>query len=66
MTARALVIAAYAVLALAAVFAELAGRTRRLGLVPVAALLDAVRATRVGRFVVLVAWAWLGWHLLAR
>jgi hypothetical protein len=63
MTARALVIAAYAALAVAAVALQLAGRAGRFGLVPVTVL---VRASRVGRFVVVVGWAWLGWHLLAR
>jgi Family of unknown function (DUF6186) len=66
MTARGLVIGAYAVLALAAVMLGLTGRAGRLGLVPVAVLLDGGRASRVGRLLVVAAWAWLGWHLLAR
>jgi hypothetical protein len=66
MTVRALVIGAYAVLALAAVVLGLTGRAGRLGLVPVAVLLDGGRASRVGRLLVVAAWAWLGWHLLAR
>lgn len=66
MTARALVVVAYAVLALAAVVLELAGRAGRLGLVRFTAMVDAVRASRTGRLAVALAWAWLGWHLLAR
>ena len=66
MTARALVILAYVVLASVAVALELAGRAGRLGLVPIAAVVDAVRASRTGRIVVALCWAWLGWHLLAR
>jgi hypothetical protein len=66
MTARALVNAAYAVLALSAVILELAGRAGRLGLVPLTAVVDAVRAYQAGRLVLVVGWAWLGWHLLAR
>jgi uncharacterized protein DUF6186 len=66
MTVRGLVIGAYAVLALAAVVLGLTGRAGRLGLVPVAVLLDGVHASRVGRLLVVAAWAWLGWHLLAR
>jgi hypothetical protein len=66
MTVRGLVIGAYAVLALAAVMLGLTGRAGRLGLVPVAVLLDGGRASRVGRLLVVAAWAWVGWHLLAR
>jgi hypothetical protein len=66
MTGRALVIAAYAVLAISAAGLELAGRAGRLGLVPVTAVVDAVRASPAGRLLVVVGWAWLGWHLLAR
>jgi Family of unknown function (DUF6186) len=66
MTARATIIAAYAALALAAVAVYLAGRARRFGLVPLGEVIDAVRASLVGRLVVALGWAWLGWHLLAR
>jgi Family of unknown function (DUF6186) len=66
MTTRALVVAAYAVLALSAVVLELAGRTGRGGLVPLAVVVDAVCASRVGRLLIALGWAWLGWHLLVR
>ncbi len=29
-------------------------------------LVDAMRPSRVGRLVLWLAWAWLGWHLLVR
>ena len=66
MTARALIIAAYAALALAAVALQLAGRPRRFGLVSLGDVIDAVRGSLPGRLVVALGWAWLGWHLLAR
>jgi hypothetical protein len=66
MTARALVIAAYAALALAAVALSVAGRARRFGLVPVGEVIDTVRGSLPGRLLVALGWAWLGWHLLAR
>jgi hypothetical protein len=66
MTVRGLVIGAYAVLALAGGGARADRARRELGLVPVAAVVDGVRTSRVGRLLVVAAWAWLGWHLLAR
>jgi hypothetical protein len=66
MTARAMIIAAYAALTLSAVALYLAGRARRYGLVPIGAVIDAVRRSLVGRILVALGWAWLGWHFLAR
>jgi hypothetical protein len=66
MTARTLTLAALATLALAAVLLAAGGRARRLGLVPVGEVLAAARSTLPGRLAVAIAWAWLGWHLLAR
>jgi hypothetical protein len=66
MTARAMIIAAYAALALSAVALHVAGRARRFGLVPLGEVIDAARASPAGRLVVALGWAWLGWHLLAR
>jgi len=31
-----------------------------------AGLLDALVATRTGRILTVLVWAWLGWHFLAR
>lgn len=66
MTARGLTVAGFAVLAVAAVALTLAGRAGRLGLAPPGTLLDALRAPRPARLAILLGWAWLGWHLLAR
>jgi hypothetical protein len=66
MTARAMIIGAYAALVLSAVGLYVAGGARRFGLLPLAAVIAAVRASPVGRLVVALGWAWLGWHLLAR
>jgi hypothetical protein len=66
MTVRALIIAAYAALTLSAVALYVAGRARRFGLVPLGEVIDAVRASLVGRLVVALGWGWLGWHFLAR
>jgi Family of unknown function (DUF6186) len=66
MSARSLIIAAYAALALSGLALLLAGRARRLGLVPLGGVIDALRASLPGRLVIALAWTWLGWHLLAR
>lgn len=66
MTARDLTIAGFTVLATVAAALTLAGRTGRLGLVRPGELLDAVRASAPARLAIVLAWAWLGWHLLAR
>ena len=66
MSARSLVIAAYAALALCGLALLLAGQARRLGLVPLGEVIDAVRASLPGRLLIALVWAWLGWHLLAR
>jgi hypothetical protein len=66
MTARWMITAAYAALAVSAVALELVGRARRLCLVPFGEVIGAVRVSPVGRLVLALGWAWLGWHLLAR
>jgi Family of unknown function (DUF6186) len=66
MTARWLIAAAYAALAVSAVALQLAGRARRLGLVPLGEVVAAVRGSLAGRLALGLGWAWLGWHLLAR
>ena len=66
MTARWTITAVYAALAVSAVALQLAGRARRLCLVPFGELVAAVRASPAGRLVLALGWAWLGWHLLAR
>ena len=66
MTARWMITAAYSALAASAVALELAGRARRLRLVPLGSVIAAVRMSPAGRLVLALGWAWLGWHLLAR
>ena len=66
MTARWMITAAYAALAVSAVALQLAGRARWLGLVPFGEVIAAVRVSPAGRLVLALGWAWLGWHLLAR
>lgn len=66
MSTRAVTIAGFAGLAVAALFLYLAGRGHRLGLAPVSDLTDAIRRWTPGRFLLALGWAWLGWHLLAR
>ena len=66
MTAGWMITAGYAALAGLAVALQLAGRARRLCLVPFGEVIAAVRVSLAGRFVLALGWAWLGWHLLAR
>jgi hypothetical protein len=66
MTARSLTIAGFALLAMVAATLTLAGRTGRLGLVPPGELLAALRSLLPARLAIVLAWAWLGWHFLAR
>ena len=61
----ALITAAYSALAASAVALQLAGRARRLRLVPLGSVIAAVRMAPAGRLVLALGWAWLGWHLLA-
>ena len=64
MTARTLTFAGYAVLAGAAVLLELVARRR--GGVNLGAVLRWLTARWPGRVVLLLGWAWLGWHLFVR
>jgi hypothetical protein len=65
-TTRAVTIAAYLAVAAVMVALYVAGRARRFGLAPLGEVVDAVRAFRSGRLVLIVCWAWVGWHFLAR
>ena len=58
--------AGFAVLALAGVTLFMASERGWFGLCSVGALLDVVRTSTPWRIALLAAWAWLGWHLLAR
>ncbi len=66
MSTRELTIAGFLVLAVAALGLYLLGRARRLGLAPLGDVTDTIRASTAGRFALASAWAWVGWHLLAR
>lgn len=64
MTSREITITGFAVLAGAMVLLAVLGR---LGLLSRAGtVLDALLSRRSTRLVVVLAWWWLGWHLLAR
>lgn len=61
---RTLTLAGYIVIVLAIVAYEVAARRR-----DAATLADAVTAfarTRIGRWLMLAGWLWLGWHLFVR
>jgi hypothetical protein len=66
MTMRVVTILGFALLGGAAVMLYLAGRTRWLGLIPLGDLVDVLRSRTVVRLALVVVWAWVGWHLLAR
>jgi hypothetical protein len=66
MTTRTLTILGFALLATTAVVLYLAGRAHRFGVAPLGDLTDALRSRTAVRFALVLAWAWLGWHLLAR
>lgn len=66
MSMRNLTIAGFVVLAALALALYFLGRTHRLGLARPGVVVDAVRATVAGRLLLVIVWAWAGWHLLAR
>lgn len=67
MTSRAVTIAGYAALFVLGAVLTVAARVRRTRLVPVGrAVRTAVSGGRAARIAVVVLWAWLGWHFLAR
>lgn len=66
MSSRDVTIAGFLALALLAVALYLAGRQHRLGLVPLGDVVDAVRSCTPARMALVLGWAWVGWHFLAR
>jgi len=66
MTARSLTILGFWVLAVVLVAVTVAGRTDRLGLVSPGEILNVLRARMPVRLAIVLGWAWLGWHFLAR
>jgi Family of unknown function (DUF6186) len=65
MSARLVTLAGFTLLA-AAVAAWSAVSTRRPSLVTLPTLLTRITSSRVLRLLLVIAWAWLGWHLFAR
>jgi len=65
-TPRAAIIAGFTAILGLAVAAELYARRAGSRVRPLSETLAAARRSRGGRIVVLGAWLWLGWHLLAR
>ena len=66
MTTRSLTIAGFAVLAMVMAALTLAGPTGRLGLAAPGELLNALLSPSPARLAIVLGWAWLGWHFLAR
>jgi Family of unknown function (DUF6186) len=65
MTARVITLAGYAVLLGMGVLWWIT-TSRRRSLVTLPLLLARVTSSRPGRMLLVLAWAWLGWHLFAR
>lgn len=66
MTTRTLTILGFALLGTTAVVLYLAGAVHRFGLARLGDLSDALRSRTAVRFALVLVWAWVGWHLLAR
>ncbi len=66
MTPRAAIIAGFATILVLMVATDLYARRAGSSVRPLSATLAAALRSRGGRIVVLAAWLWLGWHLLAR
>jgi hypothetical protein len=65
-TARSPTIAGFAILAVVAAALTVTGRTGRCGLVAPGELLNALLSRGPARLAIVLGWAWLGWHFLAR
>ena len=66
MTPHAVVVAGFAALLVAGLLVEGLGRAGREPFRPLAPVVRAALGSVAGRWVVLLAWAWLGFHFLAR
>lgn len=66
MTPRAAIIAGFAAILALVIATDLLARRAGSGVRPLSATLAAALRSPGGRAVVLGAWLWLGWHLLAR
>jgi len=65
-TARGLIIAGFAVLAVLLLAAVLLTHLRRDRFATLSATLGYLIRTRAAKIVAVLIWAWLGWHFLAR
>jgi hypothetical protein len=65
MSSRAITLAVFALLAVAVAGWSVVS-ARRPSLVTLPALMSRITSSRVVRLLVVIAWAWLGWHLFAR
>ena len=66
MTERALVLTGFAVLVAAGIVAEIAARRYPDRLTSLGATTRSLLRARWVRILVILVWAWLGWHFLAR
>jgi hypothetical protein len=66
MTPRAAIIAGFATILVLMVATDLYARRAGSRVRPLSATLAAALRSPGGRIIVLAAWLWLGWHLLAR
>ncbi|WP_433381347.1 DUF6186 family protein [Actinoplanes sp. CA-142083] len=66
MTPRAAIITGFATILVLLIATDLLARRPGSRVRPLPATLTAALNSRAGRVVVLAAWLWLGWHLLAR
>ncbi len=66
MTPYAVLLAGYLGVLALALAVEVAARAGREPFRPAAAVLDAALGSRAGRWLVLAAWVWVGFHFLAR
>lgn len=66
MTPRILIVAAFALVAAAALAVEIGARRPGAAVRPLRDVVAAALRTRAGRVVVFGVWLWLGWHFLAR
>jgi hypothetical protein len=64
--ARALTIAGYLVVAVAAVGLDLAARRAGSGLATIGEVFSKLSTRRAGRVAVMFGWWWLGWHFFVR
>jgi hypothetical protein len=66
MSTRAVTIAGFVILTVAAAALYVTGRARRAGLGPLGEVIDAIGPSAPARLALALGWIWIGWHLLAR